>query len=658
MKTTRILHPEYFILPAVFILLIILSFLSEGYYGGADNINHYFISRYAFDYPKLFLNPWGRPLYTILSSPFAQLGFGGIKVFNVILGVSSAWLLMKTAEKLKVNPSWMSLIILCFTPLYMVMLFTAMTEILFGFVFILSLYLFFSKRFIASAIVISFLPFARSEGYLMIPILGLALLIERQWKAIPFLALGFVVISLLGVYQYGELLWVITQNPYPLIHPVYHQPGDFWVFIEKADITFGAPGLGMLVIGIIMLLAALWSANKEKRKNAAYIILLFLVPVLVYYFFHSFMFYKGWAGSLGFIRVMAGMIPLTSLIVLYGFSLFTMIAGSRKWLRVLFIVLFLGSMIVFNFTTYRFPFPPENEEKLAKTSALWVRDNFKPLPLVLYNDFNMPYYLGTDPYNLAICRQIWPTSQIKDIPPNVVYIWDAHFGPNECKMPLDSIMQHTKLRLVKIFRPEKMFTTLGDLPYEIRVFVSDRKTSDPDNYILLQGLIDESDKPLKSVFHHVYDFESERADVDAARITSSNAASGKRSFLMNGKTEFSPGLLFACSSLPYLDEGIKVKARVKLYSELPYTSNPSALVISLENKKGAYFYQGVFLVKESRFVNGAWMQVFINAELPKIRSKNDFIKIYIWHQGKGDLLIDDLVMDIVAKDKDSIQNKK
>ena len=213
MKPNKIPHPESFILALVFVLLLVLSFFSQGYYGGTDNINHYFLSRYSWTYPNLFLNPWGRPLYTILSSPFAQFGFQGIKVFNVILGTLSAWLLMKTARELKVKPSWLAIIILCFTPLYMIMLFTAMTEIVFSFVFICSLYLFFSKRFIAAAIVISFLPFARSEGYFMIPVIFLGLVLRREWKAIPFLGLGFVVFSLLGAYQFKDLLWVIRNNP-------------------------------------------------------------------------------------------------------------------------------------------------------------------------------------------------------------------------------------------------------------------------------------------------------------------------------------------------------------------------------------------------------------------------------------------------------------
>ncbi|MCX6280889.1 MAG: hypothetical protein NTU51_02920 [Bacteroidetes bacterium] len=651
MKIIRIPHPESFILAGVFILLLVLSFLSQGYYGGTDNINHYFLSRYAFTYPKLFLNPWGRPLFTILSSPFAQFGFQGIKVFNVILGTLSAWLVMKTAKELKTNPSWMAAIMLCFTPLYMVMLFTAMTEILFSFVFIWSIYLFFKKRYIVSAIVISFLPFARSEGYFMIPVVFLALIWRKQWKAIPFLASGFLVFSILGAYQYKDLLWVIRNNPYPLIHPVYHTPGDFWTFIKQADVTFGVPNLVLLCLGMIVLVLGLFSESRDKRVNAMEIILLFLLPVFGYYFFHSFMYSKGWAGSLGFIRVMAAIIPLTTIISLFGFSLFTRLAGNRQWLRSVFITLFILILVFFNFKTFRFPVPLGEEEKLIKQSAVWVKSSYNPMPLVMYNDFNVPYFLDTDPYSPQKSLQIWGPSSVKNIPMGSVYIWDSHFGPNECRIPLDTVMRDPYMRLIRLFRPQSEILTLGGKPYEVYVFKKNPVANEYDNYFITKTFLEKEDLALTPVLRKVFDFESGSADVDS-RYTSRNKASGKQAYLMDGKTEFSPGLEFHCSDLMSLEGKVRVKASVEVFSAVPFTDNQSALVISLEDSKGAYGYKAVYFDK-SLIESGKWGNVSLDADLPKIKSKNDVIKVYVWHRGKAELIIDDFIIDILATRKDS-----
>jgi len=649
MKTGNLRNPEYILLLAVFILLLILSFLSQGYYGGADNINHYFLSRYSFTYPNLFLNPWGRPLYTILASPFAQFGFRGIKVFNVILGILSAWCLLKTAKELKLSPAWMAVIILCFSPLYMIMLFTAMTEILFSFVFILALYLFFSKRYIAAAIAISFLPFARSEGYFMIPLIFLGLLMRKQWKAIPFLGFGFVFFSVVGAYQFKDLLWVIRNNPYPLIHPVYHTPGPFWSFIRQTDITFGVPNLMLICLGIIMLLLSLLTGNREKRIKAAEILLMFLLPVLGYYLFHSYMYSKGWAGSLGFIRVMAAVIPPASMIAMYGFSLFPMIAGNRKWLRILFNVLIIVLILFFNFKTYKFPVPLGEEEKMIKKACGFVRAGFNPLPLVFYNDFNVPYFLDTDPYSIKQSVQLWEASSVKNLPIGALYIWDSHFGPNECKIPLDTVMQDPYMRLIRMFRPEKEILTFGGHPYEVYVFRKNPVANEFDNYFLTQSFIDEEDSAFTPVIRKVFDFEKPSPDVDS-RIINTNAASGHQAFLMDKTTDFGPGFVFNCSDLPDQENMLRVKARVRVYSDVPFAENPAMLVISLEDRKAPYCYKALYMDK-TNFVKGKWNQAFLNADLPKVRSKDDVIKVYVWHTGKQDLVIDDLIIDIVAAGK-------
>jgi ABC-type cobalt transport system substrate-binding protein len=134
-KSSKNLH--WFLLIMVFIILLVLAFLSEGFYGGADNINHYFISRYSFRYPYLFLDTWGRPVFTIMSSPFSQFGFGGLKLFNVLLGCLSAFLAFLTARKIGIRQSWLAILFVIFTPMYFLMTLTGLTEIQFGFILIL-----------------------------------------------------------------------------------------------------------------------------------------------------------------------------------------------------------------------------------------------------------------------------------------------------------------------------------------------------------------------------------------------------------------------------------------------------------------------------------------------------------------------------------------
>lgn len=678
MKLPGSRNPEYLLLAAVFVLLLVLSFLSQGYYGGTDNINHYFLSRYSWTYPRLLLDAWGRPLYTVLASPFAQFGFQGIKVFNVILGTLSALCLLKTARVLKLSQPWMVVIILLFSPLYMVMLFTAMTEILFSFVLALSLCLFFSKRYIASAIAISFLPFARSEGYFIIPMIFLGLLMRRQWKAIPFLGTGFLVLSLAGAYQYGDLLWVIRNNPYPLIHPVYHTPGPFWTFIRQTDVTFGLPNLVLICLGIIVLMVRLFNVSppgpalpgtrekgsgmihrpavwpftrmQERQTETLEVILLFLGPLLAYYFFHSYMYSKGWAGSLGFIRVMAAVIPAASMIALYGAQLIQQLAGNRKWLRTTLFSLLTVLIIFFNFRTFRFPLPLGREEAVIKASSKWVRSAFSTMPLVFYNDFNVPYYLGTDPYSLKQSIQLWHAPAVKDLPMGSLYIWDAHFGPNECEVPLDSVMQDPYMHLIRLFRPRGELITFGNRPYEVYIFRKGPAETGSDNYLLAKKYLASEDSLYVPVMHRVFDFEKLPEEQSANRQTE-NPGSGRQSFRMGGDMVYSPGLDLKCSEIPVPGSFYRVKACVKVLSPVPFDQNTSYLVISLEGKKGSYAYKALDLSK-CGFMKGIWNEASFSADLPDIRSGDDVLKVYIWHQGDEELSIDDLTIDILAAAKE------
>ena len=47
----------------------------------------YLFARYAPQHPELFFHHWAKPLFVLLSCPFAQFGFIGVKVFNFIVSL-------------------------------------------------------------------------------------------------------------------------------------------------------------------------------------------------------------------------------------------------------------------------------------------------------------------------------------------------------------------------------------------------------------------------------------------------------------------------------------------------------------------------------------------------------------------------------------------
>ena len=81
---------------SIFILLLFTGTGNE-----ADSINHYLFAKYAPEHPNLFFNHWAKPLFTLIASPFAQFGFVGVKIFNVLCGLASSIFIYKICIHLK-----------------------------------------------------------------------------------------------------------------------------------------------------------------------------------------------------------------------------------------------------------------------------------------------------------------------------------------------------------------------------------------------------------------------------------------------------------------------------------------------------------------------------------------------------------------------------
>ena len=68
--------------PLIFLLYLCIVLLSTGVYGDADSYTHFQIAKYAFKYPYLLLNLWGKPVFTLLAAPFAPPDILGQSIAN------------------------------------------------------------------------------------------------------------------------------------------------------------------------------------------------------------------------------------------------------------------------------------------------------------------------------------------------------------------------------------------------------------------------------------------------------------------------------------------------------------------------------------------------------------------------------------------------
>ena len=471
------------ILLSVFVLFFCLSFFSEATYDAGDGIRHYLVSRYSWKHYDLVLYSWGKPFFTIISSPFSQFGLFGINVFNILCATISSFLCFKIAKKLNLNYPVLVIVFLCFTPVYFPTINSGLTEPFFGLVLIFSVFLMFEERFLLATLLVSFLPFVRSEGYLALPLFIAVLAYRKKLKFTPLLLFGTAFYTFVGYFYYEDILWLINQNPYKGLCRDIYGHGDFLYFINAHQFIWGAPLGALFIFGLLSAFLYFISTRKNiysKKQEQSFAFeehFLIYGISLAYFFAHTIFWWKGMGSSLGLIRVMAAIIPCSALICLRGFNLITVPFLKKNKFIEWGIVIAVSFYIILNcFRCDYFPYKLDGEQAVIKEAGEWYKSSLFTHKKVYYLYPLLAHQLNVDPFNSDKVGELWGLyPSIKQygmtcIPDSTLIIWDAHFGPNEAKIPLETIMSDPNFQFVKAFRPKVQFTTLGGYPFEVFAF--------------------------------------------------------------------------------------------------------------------------------------------------------------------------------------------
>ncbi len=426
------------------LLLLILSFLSEGSYGGEDSFMHYLFARYAPAHPLLFLDHWGKPLFTMLSSPFAAFGFQGIKVFNILCVSATAWIGFEIANSQQWKHAYLAIPLILFNPLFFVTGMSGLTEPLFALILCGGVLLWIQQKYLSACLLISFLPFARSEGNLMIAFFFGMTLLEKKWKPLPFLLTGTLVFSLIGGVLKNDFLWLRTENPYQGAEEIYGR-GEWLHFIRANKEIFGVPQSILVLIGGIGLMFRIFTQkNWENFKMFAMI----AGPFLVYFFAHTIFWKFGLFGSFGLIRVMAAVVPLASLVAVFGFQFVTQfIPTNYRFINYFILYIPLAFVIYDPFFQYRLPYPLDERQTLMKGVAQWL-----PKEKIDRVYAAHPYFFHAAQIDIFDSQKRRPLEACmhESLSSSDLIVWDNQFGPNECGMKSgwqDSLPIHRIARL-------------------------------------------------------------------------------------------------------------------------------------------------------------------------------------------------------------------
>lgn len=413
------------------LLLVTVGLLFPGTYDAGDSVQHFLYAHWAFDHPEIILDHWAKPLFTLISSPFAWFGFGGMKLLNCILGVSTAWLVYRSAARLGYRLSFLAPLLVVAAPEFFLAQFSGLTEPMFAFVLILGVFLLLRGNFFWAAVLLSFLPFIRTEGFLLLPVFALYYVWHRRLKALPILVLGTVALSLVGwAVHYESITWVFTENPYARDLANYGT-GEWGHFFKQYIFIVGIPIFGLFWLGWIPW--GLLVSRPNMRALTRERILLIYTPFTVYFGAHVIFWATGTGHSLGMIRVLIAIQPLAALIALTGLSgLVRMIPQNSPTPRIALTALVCAYVAAFPLlpnpaAIHRSDLEYSVDQKLLLELSIWHEKNGYGDRLHYLSHPSAAWMLKLDPFDSTKVRKM-ETLAAGPPPKGSIMVWDSWFA--------------------------------------------------------------------------------------------------------------------------------------------------------------------------------------------------------------------------------------
>lgn len=445
---------------------VILRLLSTGIPESGDGVMHHLIAKHAWQHPHLLLDHWGKPLFTALSAPFAQMGLWGMALFNAVCFVATCWAADEMLKGRSPFGRWLFAPLLMCMPVYGAMVFAGLTEVLFGCLAMLAVWALWAKRYPLAMAVASFLPFARPEYVAVWPFLIAWLCWRRQWKVLPWILTGHVCYAIAGTFVFGDPLWAFTRDPYTGAAAVYGQ-GPLLHFTDRIQHIYGAPFMWALAVTLVLAGFALAKAG-EGRREVLFFTVTALLPAFAIIVVHSVLWWKGLKGSLGLTRVLATGAPLGALFVCALMVLPAPAWLPRAWQRHV-----VGGFLLVGFAIWALravlgehpvPIYDSPVERVARKVGEAVAGLAEDHARVVHAPPLVALYAGIDPFDSAA------TSPGTHLRPNDLLVWDAAFGPNEGGMPLADLLNDPSLELLRVIEPEERWMVLGGHPMEYFLF--------------------------------------------------------------------------------------------------------------------------------------------------------------------------------------------
>ncbi len=264
------------------------------------------------------------------------------------------------ARKLGISNAWIAPVFAAAAPMLMIVALSGLTEPMFALWMMVGLYGLITGKKVSSLIWLSFLPFVRSEGLIVLSVILIYLLVKKSFRHVPLLIIGHLIYAVAGYWLYKDLLWVFRTLSYATLNSAYGK-GDWMHFIRNLPDVIGIPLCILLVGGIIYGLYAFIRRYYQSRSDAISSEELFLVYAvfLANFLGHTVFWALGIFNSFGLMRVLICVLPLAAIMSLRGLNMFSDMFKSLT-LRYILVAL----VIIYPFYRHRYAFQKNSSFEL------------------------------------------------------------------------------------------------------------------------------------------------------------------------------------------------------------------------------------------------------------------------------------------------------
>ncbi|NNJ55989.1 MAG: hypothetical protein HKP14_07645 [Bacteroidia bacterium] len=383
-------NKDLYIWIAIILVDLILVFINQSTHDNGDSILHYLQAHQAFNTPELFVEMWAKPVFVLLASPLASLGWWGMKLFNSICVIGSAFFTYKLFKHYNFEKWWA--VFLCFFAYsFFLIQSSGLTEPLFALFLIAIIYYEINDQTKLALVLLSFLPFVRAEGWIVAVIIVTYLFAAKKFKFLPYLLLGTVLYGVIGLFVFQDFLWMFNQNPYNGIESKYGS-GDAFHYFVQIPYLIGLPICILFILGIANGVYSFFIKGMDKKE-----FYLIYGITLGYIVAHSIFWYYGLFHSFGLNRVLLVLVPLFAFIAYRGIEL---LISQLHFIKPIYLKSFLVLVIViFPFTNNKMAMPlPQSfqlndNQKHLKSVANWIESNNYTERSLYSNAYFIPFCL-------------------------------------------------------------------------------------------------------------------------------------------------------------------------------------------------------------------------------------------------------------------------